>query len=43
MQIEKTKFDIEAERRRSRREAWQMILATLALVVAAFAAGHFIK
>ena len=43
MQIDKTRFDIEAERRRSRRETWSIFLSVFALAVAAFAAGHFIR
>jgi len=37
------RHDIDAERRRSRRETIQIVLSVIALVVAAFAAGHFIR
>ncbi len=43
MQIDKAKFDMEAERRRSRRETWQIIIAAIVAAAAVFAAGHFIR
>lgn len=43
MQIDKISYDMKAERRRERREVVQIVVGIMALVIAAFAAGHFIK
>lgn len=37
------RYDINAERRRARRETWQIFISVLALAIGAFAAGHFIR
>lgn len=42
-QIMKADFDIEQERKRSRRETIAIALSVVGLVIAAFAAGHFIR
>lgn len=42
-QMTKADFDMEAERRRARRETWTIILTAIGITVAAFAAGHFIR
>jgi uncharacterized protein YhaN len=43
MQIDKAQYDMEAERRRSRRETIQIIIAAIVATAAVFAAGHFIR
>jgi len=43
MQIDKARYDMDAERRRSRRETIQIVLSVATLLLAAFAAGHFIR
>ena len=43
MQIQKAEFDIEQERRRARRETVSIILTVVGIMIAAFAAGHFIR
>jgi len=43
MQIDKARYDMDAERRRSRRETIQIVLSVATLLIAAFAAGHFIR
>lgn len=42
-QMQKADFDIQQAKRRDRRETIQIIISVVALVVAAFAAGHFIR
>lgn len=42
MQIDRIRQEEAAERRRARRETAQIIIGIVALVIAAFAAGHFI-
>lgn len=43
MQIDKARYDMDAERRRARRETWSIILTAIGITIAAFAAGHFIR
>lgn len=43
MQIDKARYDMDAEKRRARRETWQIILAAIVAAAALFAAGHFIR
>jgi hypothetical protein len=43
MQIDKARYDMDAEKRRARRETWQIILAAIIAAAAVFAAGHFIR
>jgi hypothetical protein len=42
-QMQKIDFDMDAERRRARRETWQIIIAAILAAAAVFAAGHFIR
>lgn len=42
-QIMKADFDIEQERKRSRREVVTIVVSVVALAIAAFAAGHFVR
>ena len=43
MQIDKARYDMDAEKRRSRRETIQIIIAAIVAAAAIFAAGHFIR
>lgn len=43
MQIDKARYDMDAERRRSRRETWSIVLTAIGVAIALFAAGHFIR
>lgn len=43
MQIDKARFDMDAERRRARRETIQIVIAVIVAAAAVFAAGHFIR
>jgi hypothetical protein len=43
MQIDKIRYDMDAEKRRARRETWQIIIAAILAAAAVFAAGHFIR
>jgi len=43
MQIDKARYDMDAEKRRARRETWQIIIAAILAAAAVFAAGHFIR
>ena len=42
-QMTKADADMDLAKRRDRRETIQIIISVVALVVAAFAAGHFIR
>jgi len=42
-QMQKIDFDMNAERRRARRETWQIVIAAILAAAAVFAAGHFIR
>jgi hypothetical protein len=39
MQIDKANYDMNAERRRARRETWTIVVAGFGLIVGAFVAG----
>ena len=43
MQIDKSRYDMDAERRRARRETIQIVIAVVVAAAAVFAAGHFIQ
>ena len=43
MQIEKARYDMDAERRRARRETWSIVLTAIGVAIALVAAGHFIR